>query len=140
MTTALRRAVSRLARTPVLEPAALWLRRRTFPGTAAYWERRYAAGGTSGAGSSGPRAAWKAEVVNGWVRELGATSVVDLFSTLADVAGLDAKPEFAPARLGELQRSVLDISRARDLLGWTPEMTLREGLAASWRNAVQPTP
>lgn len=78
MTTALRRAVGRLARTPVLEPAALWLRRRTFPGTAAYWERRYAAGGTSGAGSSGPRAAWKAEVVNGWVRELGATSVVDL--------------------------------------------------------------
>ncbi len=78
MPTALRRAVGRLARTRALEPVALWVRRRTFPGSAAYWERRYAEGGTSGAGSSGPQARWKAEVVNGWVRELGVTSVVDL--------------------------------------------------------------
>jgi SAM-dependent methyltransferase len=75
---ALRGAVGRLARHPVLAPAARWVRRRTFPGSATYWERRYAAGGTSGTGSAGPQAAWKAEVVNGWVRELGVTSVVDL--------------------------------------------------------------
>lgn len=78
MSSPLRRAVGRLAGHPALEPAARWARRRTFPGSAAYWERRYAAGGTSGLGSTGPQAAWKAQVVNGWVRELGVTSVVDL--------------------------------------------------------------
>ena len=78
MTLPLRRAVGRLARHPALEPAARWVQRRTFPGSAAYWEHRYAAGGTSGSGSTGAPAVWKAEVVNGWVRELGVTSVVDL--------------------------------------------------------------
>lgn len=78
MTTPLRRTVGRLAGHPALEPVARWVQRRTFPGSAAYWESRYAAGGTSGLGSTGPQAAWKAEVVNGWVRELGVSSVVDL--------------------------------------------------------------
>jgi SAM-dependent methyltransferase len=77
MTSSLRRAVGQVARTPFIEPAAKWVRRRTFPGSAAYWERRYAEGGTSGSGSSGPQAEWKAQVVNGWVSELGVTSVVD---------------------------------------------------------------
>ncbi|HKN98832.1 MAG TPA: class I SAM-dependent methyltransferase [Pseudonocardiaceae bacterium] len=54
------------------------LRRRLFPGTADYWENRYAKGGNSGAGSYGRQAEWKAEVVNRWVAELGVTSVVDL--------------------------------------------------------------
>lgn len=54
------------------------LRQRTFPGTARYWENRYSKGGTSGAGSYGAPAEWKAEVVNGWVKVLGVTSVVDL--------------------------------------------------------------
>ena len=59
-------------------PPALRLRQRMFPGSADYWEDRYAKGGTSGAGSYGKQAEWKASVVNGWVAELGVTSVVDL--------------------------------------------------------------
>lgn len=55
---------------------AVRMRQRRFPGTADYWERHYAGGGTSG--SEGRYAEWKAEVVNGWVAELGVTSVVDL--------------------------------------------------------------
>ena len=55
------------------------LRRRIqFVSSGRYWERRYSAGGTSGAGSYGPAAAWKAEVVNAWVREHEVTSVLDL--------------------------------------------------------------
>lgn len=58
--------------------AAVELRRRLrFPGTETYWDRRYADGGTSGAGSYGAPAAWKASVVNRWVEELGVRSVVD---------------------------------------------------------------
>jgi cyclopropane fatty-acyl-phospholipid synthase-like methyltransferase len=55
-----------------------WLRRRLFPGSARYWEQRYAGGGTSGAGSYGAAARWKADRVNAWVAELGVTSGVDL--------------------------------------------------------------
>jgi SAM-dependent methyltransferase len=57
---------------------AFRMRQRLFPGSADYWEDRYAKGGTSGSGSYGKQAEWKASVVNGWVAELGVTSVVDL--------------------------------------------------------------
>jgi SAM-dependent methyltransferase len=63
-----------LSRMPVVRE----VRRRTFKSTANYWENRYASGGNSGAGSYGRQAEWKAEIVNGWVAELGVTSVVDL--------------------------------------------------------------
>ncbi|MBP2364685.1 class I SAM-dependent methyltransferase [Pseudonocardia parietis] len=59
-------------------PANELRRRLRFPGTEAYWDRRYEAGGTSGAGSYGPQAEWKASIVNGWVDALGVRSVVDL--------------------------------------------------------------
>ncbi len=60
------------------------------------------------------------------------TSVLDLIEALRDV-GADhglvlADPAFLPGRAGEVGRSRLDVSRARDLLGWAPESTLREGL------------
>ena len=36
--------------------------------------------------------------------------------------------EFAPARLGEVQRSCLDVTRASDELGWHAEVGLLDGL------------
>jgi UDP-glucose 4-epimerase len=61
------------------------------------------------------------------------TSVVELFELCRRVAGKDSvEPEFAPPRPGELQRSVLDISRAVDELGWRPERNLEEGLRETW--------
>jgi UDP-glucose 4-epimerase len=60
------------------------------------------------------------------------TSVLELLDALQDVGaarGLEMPPaEFAPARLGEVQRSCLNVSRARDELGWTADVTLPEGL------------
>ena len=53
------------------------LRRRMFPGSGEYWAHRYATNGTSGTGSYGAEADWKAEVVNAWVVEHAMTSVVD---------------------------------------------------------------
>ncbi len=60
------------------------------------------------------------------------TSVVELFETCRAVSGVELEPEFAPARLGELERSVLNVSLAADELGWRPASTLDEGLAATW--------
>lgn len=53
------------------------LRRLRYPGSEAYWERRYARGGDSGAGSSGKLAAYKAEIVNRFVKEHDIQSVVE---------------------------------------------------------------
>jgi UDP-glucose 4-epimerase len=59
-------------------------------------------------------------------------SVVELFEACRRVSGADVEPEFASARLGELQRSVLDVSRAAETLSWAPRRSLDEGLAETW--------
>jgi UDP-glucose 4-epimerase len=61
------------------------------------------------------------------------TSVLELYDLCRRVAGKeDVEPEFAPPRPGELQRSVLDVSRAVDELAWRPEHSLEEGLRETW--------
>jgi UDP-glucose 4-epimerase len=60
------------------------------------------------------------------------TSVLELLEHIERVAGKRATPEFAEPRPGELQRSVLDVSRAARELGWRPRHALDEGLAATW--------
>jgi UDP-glucose 4-epimerase len=60
------------------------------------------------------------------------TSVVELLERIQSVAGTNAEAEFAPPRPGELQRSVLDVSRADAELGWRPRHDLDAGLAATW--------
>jgi UDP-glucose 4-epimerase len=62
------------------------------------------------------------------------TSVVDLYEACRRVAGSSLEAEPAPARLGELQRSVLDVSRAERELGWRPEVPLEEGLRLTWES------
>ena len=60
------------------------------------------------------------------------TSVLDLLGVLRDVGAARAlslpDPEFLPARPGEVARSRLDVTRAREELGWEPEVSLRDGL------------
>jgi UDP-glucose 4-epimerase len=60
------------------------------------------------------------------------TSVLELVRILTDVSGVGGEPEFAPARLGELDRSCLAVTRAGDALGWTPSTRIAEGLAKTW--------
>ena len=57
-------------------------------------------------------------------------SVLDLVEALREIAGDPAffVPEFEPARLGELERSCVDPSRARAELGWVARTGLVEGL------------
>jgi SAM-dependent methyltransferase len=77
----------RLARTPIVGsivrslarmPAIAAVRRHLrFRNSASYWEERYAAGGTSGAGSYGRLAAFKAEILNDFVATERVGSVVE---------------------------------------------------------------
>jgi UDP-glucose 4-epimerase len=57
------------------------------------------------------------------------TSVLDLVDALRELSGqTDFVPDFAAPRLGEVQRSCLDVSRARAELGWSATTNLRDGL------------
>jgi len=61
------------------------------------------------------------------------TSVNVLARTMMDVAGREVELRYAPARPGELLRSCLDNTRLRRL-GWTPKVTLDEGLALTYHH------
>ncbi len=50
---------------------------KSFPGSRDYWKQRYRSGGTSGAGSYGRLAQFKAEIINGIVREKQITTVIE---------------------------------------------------------------
>lgn len=54
------------------------LRAARFAGSSGYWERRYRAGKTSGAGSYGRLAAFKADTINRLVAEQGIRTVIEL--------------------------------------------------------------
>ena len=56
------------------------------------------------------------------------TSDRQLHTLIAQAAGAPDNPEFAPARLGDVERSCLDFSRAREVLGWSPQVPLEEGI------------
>jgi UDP-glucose 4-epimerase len=64
------------------------------------------------------------------------TSVVDMATILLEEAGTQVPLEFAPKRPGEAQESFVAIEKAERLLGWKPRVTLREGLAQSFRWAA----
>jgi UDP-glucose 4-epimerase len=57
------------------------------------------------------------------------TTIVDLYETLGRLTGSEAKADRAAARVGDVQRSVLDAGRAELHLGWRPWTSLDEGLA-----------
>lgn len=61
------------------------------------------------------------------------TSVNELISTIESVLGRDLPRRHLPARRGEVERTYLDISKARTLLGYGPQFSLKEGLESTHR-------
>jgi len=57
------------------------------------------------------------------------TSDRELHTLVAEAAGAADDPEYAPARLGDVARSALDAARAGEVLGWSPQVSIREGVA-----------
>jgi UDP-glucose 4-epimerase len=60
------------------------------------------------------------------------TSVLRIAEILKELSGSPAEIDFQPARLGEIDRSVLHAGRARELLGWSAATRIDEGLRLTW--------
>jgi len=65
------------------------------------------------------------------------TSVLELLAVLRELHGADApQAELAPARAGEIDRSCLDATRARELLGWTASTSIADGLRLTYESVA----
>jgi len=56
------------------------------------------------------------------------TSLNDLVRMLNELLGTDIEPIYEPARAGDVKHSLADITAARSVLGYKPEVDFREGL------------
>ena len=86
------------------------------------------AGGACGAAPGGC-------AINDFAFNIGTgqgASVNELFAILKEITGFQGEATYGPERTGELRRVYLDASRARQELGWAPQVTLGRGCAAPW--------
>ncbi len=60
------------------------------------------------------------------------TTINQLFKLLAESAGSKTSPEYKPYRAGDVKDSIADISKAKSLLGYTPEINFRIGIETTW--------
>jgi nucleoside-diphosphate-sugar epimerase len=75
-----------------------------------------------------------AEPANGEVINVCAgteVSVLELLGVLSDLLQTDVEPVFEPPRTGEVRASQGYVGKAADVLGWSPQWTLRRGLERS---------
>jgi len=61
------------------------------------------------------------------------TNVLEVARLLQVTAGSDLPIEFAPHRPGEQRESFVNVDKAGELLGWTPQVTLADGLAKTYQ-------
>lgn len=52
-----------------------------------------------------------------------------MYALLAQNLGIAAKPNYGPERLGEQRRSVLSNAKAKQVLGWQPQVNVEQGMA-----------
>ncbi len=57
-----------------------------------------------------------------------STSVLDLFKMLKAAISSNVEPTFTAPRAGDVKDSLADISKAKELLGYNPTITINEGL------------
>jgi UDP-glucose 4-epimerase len=58
----------------------------------------------------------------------GQTTLLQLLDILSKLLKRNIQPEFLPARVGDVRESLADITLARRLLGYEPQVRLEEGL------------
>ncbi|MET0603420.1 MAG: NAD-dependent epimerase/dehydratase family protein [Baekduia sp.] len=71
------------------------------------------------------------EINVGTGRETTVLDIVEVMKELEPDAAAGFDPAFAEARFGEIERSCLDVTRAREELGFEAQTTLRDGMRAT---------
>ncbi len=63
-----------------------------------------------------------------------STTLLQLFDTIKEVAASNLEPQFGPNRSGDIPHSLADVSKAKQLLDYNPEISVQEGLrkAFAW--------
>jgi UDP-glucose 4-epimerase len=56
------------------------------------------------------------------------TSVKQIFQHLKEIINLSIQEKYGPPKQGEQKRSVIDYSKAKEILNWTPQISLTDGL------------
>jgi UDP-glucose 4-epimerase len=71
------------------------------------------------------------EINVGTGRETSVLDIVEVIKELEPEAAAGFHPAFEEARLGEIERSCLDVARAREELGFEAQTSLRDGMRAT---------
>ena len=67
----------------------------------------------------------------------GREYLIDIYYYLTNALGVDIEPNFGPERKGDIKHSNADISKAKELLGYDPKYSFKDGieLAIEWYKA-----
>ena len=65
------------------------------------------------------------------------SSLKELVQLMGEVAGREIVPEYAQVREGDIRRSVLANEKAIARLGWQPKVSLKDGLASTYKYFVE---
>jgi len=82
------------------------------------------------------KALFAGDAVNGQVFNVACgeqISVNDLFKTLAGFANSNLAPTYQPSRLGDVKDSKAAIDKAKELLGYAPEVSFSQGIETTWK-------
>ena len=82
-------------------------------------------------------AAVRCSGIEGYIFNIGsgkATSINELAKTVLDLTGKNLEIQHAEPRTGDIKDSYADISNAKQLLGFKPQVNLREGLKTLIKN------
>ncbi|MEQ8358530.1 MAG: SDR family oxidoreductase [Cytophagales bacterium] len=60
------------------------------------------------------------------------TSVLGMFEMLKEITNTDMEPIFGPTRKGDVKDSLADISKAKKMLDYNPQINILEGLRMTW--------
>jgi len=60
-----------------------------------------------------------------------SVTLLELLDAINHVLGTNVKPVHAPPRTGDIRESMADITQARELLGYEPQIDFHEGLRRS---------
>jgi UDP-glucose 4-epimerase len=85
-------------------------------------------------------AAWDRRFTGTAIIGSGASvTVLELLATVRKVTGCPLPAEHVAAKPGEMPAVIVDISRAREQLGYRPSVSLADGLAAVWQDFREST-